>query len=143
MSRPSRRPRRRGSSSWTQFLAVAGAVMLLSIWSLTAVTAANSVPATRGSSTTQSVTIAQLTPTECSSLNLTGRTSGSGVVTGTSSHDLILGSGISDTFNGRGGNDCIVGGGGADIIDGGGGSSDICIGGPDLDTFTNCETQIQ
>ncbi len=138
------------------------AVMVLSLTALGAVTAmaaANSVPATRIGVSNHPVTVRQLAPPECASIaaGLTTLTVGSGTFDGTAASELILGSAGADTIRGRQGNDCIVSGGGNDdlqgnqgndVLVGGGGddaldgnqANDICYGGSGTDTAQSCET---
>lgn len=102
-----------------------------------AVTAANSVPSSRIGTSASVATIAQLTPPQCSNLNLTTLVTGSGTITGTAGNDLILGSNVADAISGLGGDDCIVGGAGVDTLLGGLGV-DICLATNPLTAFT-CE----
>jgi len=93
---------------------------------------------------TQSILVSanSVKPDACIGFNLSNIVSGTGTVAGTPGNDLILGSSGTDTIDGLGGDDCILGGGGDDAIDGNNGT-DICISGPGLDTFVNCEGEIQ
>lgn len=136
------------------------AVGLIATGVVTAVTAANTVPASRLGSHTATIDANALKPPECAGINLTARVTGSGAMVGTAANELILGStGIdsigarsgadcviggdaNDVVQGEGGNDVLFGGPGADTLDGGAGT-DVCYGGPDLDTFISCETQVQ
>lgn len=137
-------------------------VMVLSLVGLSAVTAlaaANSVPATNVGLSNHPVTLQQLAPPECASIaaGLTTLVVGSGSFDGGGGSDLILGSAGADTIRGRQGNDCIVGGAGDDDLQGnqsndvllggpdndaldGGQATDICFGGSGSDTAQNCET---
>ena len=112
--------------------------LLVIITTLTAVAAANTVPATRADSSVVSFQIDHLRPPACAGLTLLNLVSGSGSLNGTEGNDLILASAGADTINGFGGSDCIVSGGGDDMIDGGI-DADICIGGDGSDIFINCE----
>lgn len=103
---------------------------------------ANVVPATHAGISTRATGPNELKPSDCSSITVSVRVSGSGIITGTAANELVLGSTGIDTISGLDGNDCIVGGGGGDIIDGGLGV-DVCVGGPGTDTFVSCETQLQ
>ena len=108
-----------------------------------ALTAANTVPASRASSTTAAATANTIKPPECASLPLGGVFTGSGsfrAPNGTAW--LVLGSAGNDTIRGGNRADCIVGGAGNDAINGGPGA-DICIGGPGTDTFSSCATSFQ
>ena len=139
------------------------AAMLLSLMALGAVTAmaaANSVPATRVGVSNHPVTVQQLAPPECAAkaAGLTSLIVGSGSFDGDNSNNLILGSPADDDIRGRQGNDCVVGGGGNDALqgnqgndalvggpgdddlDGGQGGGDECYGGSGTDTANRCET---
>jgi len=138
------------------------AVMILSLTALGAVTAmaaANSVPATRVGVSNHPVTVQQLAPPECASIaaGLTSLIVGSGTIDGNNGSSLILGSAGADTIRARQGNDCAVGGGGNDDLRGnqgsdvlvggagddaldGGQGTDICYGGSGTDTANRCET---
>lgn len=125
-------------------IGVLALVGVLSASLITALTATNSVPATRADHNLLSIGANDLKPTACSGINLTTVVFGS---TGTSSSELILGTSASDTINADDGDDCILGGGGNDSIRGQSGT-DVCIGGPGIDTFGildsgGCETEIQ
>lgn len=125
-------------------IGVLALVGVLSASLITALTATNSVPATRADHNLLSIGANDLKPTACSGINVTTVVFGS---TGTSSSELILGTSASDTINADDGNDCILGGGGNDSIRGESGT-DVCIGGPGIDTFGilgsgGCETEIQ
>jgi len=138
------------------------AVMVLSLVALGAVTAmaaANSVPATRIGVSNHPVTVQQLAPPECASIaaGLTSLIVGSGTIDGNNGNSLILGSAGADLIRARQGNDCAVGGGGDDELRGnqgtdvlvggpgnddldGGQGVDICYGGSGTDTANRCET---
>jgi Ca2+-binding RTX toxin-like protein len=106
-------------------------------------TASSVVPTSMAGRSTRSVTANTLKPTACSTITLSGITTGSGVVTDGTASNLVLGSSVLDTMRGSDGNDCILGGGGNDNLRGENGT-DVCIGGPGTDTFySTCETQIQ
>jgi Ca2+-binding RTX toxin-like protein len=117
------------------------AFILASIGS--ALATANTVAPSNAGAVVLPITANDLKPVECAGLNLTSMIVGSGTINGGSQAALILGSAGADTINGKGGNDCMLGGGGNDTFNGGNGGQDICIGGPDTDTFKNCETAIQ
>jgi len=139
------------------------ATMLASLTVLGAVTAlaaANTVPATRVGQTNHPVLLQQLVPSECSGISgtLSNLVVGSGNFDGTNSGDLILGSSGPDNISGRQGNDCILGGDGNDTLngnqnndvllggagnddlDGGNGANDWCYGDSGTDTVARCET---
>ncbi len=124
------------------FLIVLTGLILVS--AATAISASNTVPASRLDDVANAITANALKPSSCSALNLAKIVVCSGVATctGTNSKELILGTANAEIIQGRGGTDCILGGGGDDQIVGNG-ASDVCIGGPGNDTFSSCETQIQ
>ena len=106
-------------------------------------TAANNVPGSRAEDDRRAITPNDLKPTECASLNLTAKLSGSGTINGAATNELITGGAAGDTIDGGGGNDCLLGGGGVDNLRGSAGT-DVCIGGAGNDTFhPSCETAIQ
>lgn len=115
--------------------------MLVSV--ISALTAANLVPPSKGGRSLQAINANALKPTECASLNLTAILRGSGSFEGGSASELVLGSSGADQIRGRDGNDCILGGAGNDDIRGDGGT-DVCIGGLGTDTLdADCETRVQ
>jgi Ca2+-binding RTX toxin-like protein len=138
------------------------AVMMMSVAALGAVTAlaaANSVPASRIGQSNHPVTLQQLAPPECAAIagGLTSLFVGSGTIDGNNGNNLILGSAGDDLIRARQGNDCVVGGGGNDDLRGnqgddvllggsgndalaGGQGQDTCYGGSGNDTETGCET---
>ncbi len=139
------------------------AAMLASLSVLGAVTAlaaANSVPATRIGQSNHPVLLQQLVPSECSGIagSLSNLVVGSGNFNGTNAGDLILGSAGPDSIGGRQGSDCILGGNGNDTLDGnqqndvlvggagdddmdgGLGNDDWCYGDSGTDTERRCET---
>ncbi len=119
-----------------------------------AVTAANSVPASKLGEDLRLIGPNDVKPPECAGISL------STIVTnGTNANDLVLGGPAGENLRGRRGNDCILGGAGNDRLRGnrdndvllgqggndrliGGLQSDTCYGGPGADTFASCETQI-
>jgi hypothetical protein len=119
-----------------------GLTALIAISVISAYAAGISVPPSNLGSESVIVEAEDIKPAECSALYLTNIVSGSGIVTGTSGNDLIIGSSGADTIDGTGGDDCILGGGGDDTITGGEGN-DVCLGGPGMDSFSECETEIQ
>jgi len=105
--------------------AAAGAITLAAAFSASAAT--NTVPSTNIGISDVALTIAQLTPPECSHLTLTAIVYSG---TGGAGNDLVLGGGSTpSTLSGRGGNDCIVGGANNATLRGQGGN-DVLIGGP-------------
>ena len=108
-----------------------------------AYTNGSTVPVTKLGTTSQATGANQVKPPECSALALTVVVNAAGTYTAPNGvNGLLLGSSAIDRITGRNGDECIVGGGSADVINGGNGT-DVCIGGPGIDTFSNCETQIQ
>jgi Ca2+-binding RTX toxin-like protein len=136
--------------------------MMMSLAALSAVTAlaaANTVPATRIGQSDHAVTLQQLAPPECAAIaaGLTSLIVGSGAFDGDNGNNLILGSAGNDLIRALQGNDCVVGGGGNDDLRGnqgndvlvggsgndaltGGLGQDTCYGGSGTDT-ANCETR--
>jgi hypothetical protein len=112
-----------------RFLLVAGlvATAMLSFATTQALTASNTVPTTNIAQLTQSITPAQLAPSECSSLNVTSVVGGTGTVNATASHQLVLGSSAVDTLGDTFGSDCLVGGAGSDTFNGKKNGGDLCI----------------
>ena len=109
----------------------------------TAQTASNTVPSTKVVDNSNAIGANNLKPTECGSITLTTKVTGSGTINGTSAAELLTGSTVADTISGAGGDDCLLGGAGDDNLNGGTGI-DVCIGGPGTDTFnSSCETKIQ
>ena len=125
-------------------LLVAGSALgvLIVATVVTAVTATNTVPPTRAGEDRRAIELGSLAPSECESIVLGNKVTGSGVLAGSAGNDWIIGSDGIDTIEALGGDDCIQGRGGNDIIDGGPGS-DVCLGGGGNDTFVACETEIQ
>jgi Ca2+-binding RTX toxin-like protein len=137
------------------------------IWSLLALltalsifsgfAAANTVAGSGAGEDFFTITVNDLRPAECASINLVNIIIGSGSIQGTNQNDLILGSAGNDQIRGMVGDDCILGGGGNDTIDGRQGNdvllggpgndnlsgfsgTDICYGGPGTDTAdSSCE----
>lgn len=112
-------------------LLTVGLVALILFSTLTAVSAANTIPSTRLDAAASSVSVNDLKPSACVGLFLTNLITGTGTVTGTEGNDLILASSSADVIDGLGGDDCIVGGGG----------SDTCNGGDGTDIFVACEVE--
>lgn len=123
-------------------LAGFGLFMLVLISVFTAFSAGIVMPSSNVGTQSTLVSANSVKPDACIGFNLSNIVSGTGAVVGTPGNDLILGSSGTDTIDGLGGDDCILGGGGDDAIDGNNGT-DICISGPGLDTFVNCEGEIQ
>lgn len=110
---------------------------------LFALTAANTVPATRAGIRSQSIGPNDLKPTDCAGITLTALVVGTGDFEGGAANELILGGPGVDKIRGRDGNDCVLGGGGNDELRGDGGT-DVCIGGPGTDSLdADCETRVQ
>lgn len=127
---------------------------------VSALAAANTVPASKLADTTRPITPNDLKPNECNGITLTAKLIWTGgTLTGTAASELLIGTGAGQTINGGGGDDCIVGGGGNDTLTGGtgmvvvlggpgndtinggpAGGNDTCYGGSGTDTFTSCET---
>jgi len=146
--------------SWTMRMVAAMLASLAVLGAVTALAAANSVPATRVGQSNHPVTVQQLAPSECSGIasGLTSLVVGSGNIDGGNASSLILGSAGNDLIRARQGNDCVVGGGGDDdlrgnqgndvllggggndSLDGGNGANDWCYGDSGTDTQTRCET---
>jgi Ca2+-binding RTX toxin-like protein len=111
-------------------LALAGAVVLVAASLTSALTAANTVPATNAGLQSFAITAQDLAPPQCAGMSLTATVTN---LNGGSANELVLGTAATDTLNGGAGNDCLIGGGGIDI----------CIGGLGTDVFVSCETPIQ
>jgi Ca2+-binding RTX toxin-like protein len=128
---------------WRVILVALSVLIVISL--VSAYAANNTVPVTRLTDQTTTVTANMLKPADCARITVTTivycSTAG-GVCDGTSASELIIGSPFTDKIQGKGGADCIVGGDGDDDIQGNQ-ASDICIGGPGNDVFRKCETAIQ
>jgi hypothetical protein len=107
---------------------------------VTAIAATNTVPSTRVINRGEYISINDLKPAACASMDLTNIVSGAGTLIGTTGNDLILGSSGADVIAGLGGNDCIVSGGGDDSLNGMDGN-DICLSGSGNDVFISCEVE--
>ena len=107
---------------------------------VSALTAANVVPASRAGRTVSAISVDNKKPKpDCNAITLVTLVVGT---TGTNAAELIVGTAGADVFSGGGGNDCIVGGGGNDSFAGGAGT-DVCIGGLGTDVHVSgCETLI-
>jgi Ca2+-binding RTX toxin-like protein len=117
-------------------------VFALTLSVVVAATASTAVPSSKAGTASQTRTVAQLTPSQCTSVP-TNLVTGAGTVAGGLAADLVLGSPGIDSLTGQASNDCLVAGGGNDNLRGDGGT-DVCIGGPGTDIFHNsCETQVQ
>lgn len=121
-----------------RLLPLAGLAILIGCVTL-GLAGANAVPATRADDSSRATGVNDLKPNACSALTLTGTVIGT---VGTAGNDLLIGGTGNDTMLAQGGDDCVLGGNGIDVIDGGLGT-DVCLGGAGLDSFTNCETQVQ
>lgn len=123
-----------------------GLIVLIVTVAISAVAAANIVPASHLADRRSAISANALKPAECAGLNLTSVVtcpSAGGACSGTVGSDLILGSALADDIQGDKGDDCILGGGGDDSLKGDQ-ATDVCLGGPDTDSFhPSCETQSQ
>jgi Ca2+-binding RTX toxin-like protein len=146
--------------SWTTRMVAAMLASLAVLGAVTALAAANAVPATRIGQSDHPVLLQQLVPGQCAGIagSLSNLVVDSGSFDGTNAGDLMLGSAGPDDISGRQGSDCIVGGdgndslngnqgndvlvggGGDDDLDGGVGTSDWCFGDSGTDTERRCET---
>jgi Ca2+-binding RTX toxin-like protein len=116
-------------------------LLLVSLSIFSAFAAANTVAVSGAEDTSSGITVNDLRPQECDSINLENIVTGNGTFQGTNRNDLILGSAGNDSIRGMGGDDCILGGGGNDTIDGRQGN-DILLGGPgddDLSGFSGTD----
>ena len=105
----------------------------------TSFTANTNVPVSKAGSSVHAQSVAELTPTGCSSLALTALVHGTGTFSNSRSHVLIIGSSGVDTITDTGSANCIVGGGGKDSVTGT--ATDICIIGPTFGaTYKKCST---
>jgi Ca2+-binding RTX toxin-like protein len=123
-----------------RFAAVGAACGLVLV---SALTATNTVSASRAERDVTSITADQKKPKpDCNGITVTAIVTGG--ANGGNADELVLGLATADAnLRGQSGNDCIVGGGGNDTLRGDNGT-DVCIGGPGTDTFhATCETQIQ
>jgi Ca2+-binding RTX toxin-like protein len=118
-------------------LILVGILVLSMAGIISALAAANTVPASGKLDTTIVLTVQQLKPQDCNGLSLTAYllTSG-GTFKNNGSSALILGVPGFDNISAGGGNDCIVGGLGGDKLSGGTGG-DICFG-DTTTTFNSC-----
>ena len=123
-------------------VAIVGLGALILVSAVSAMAAANRVPATAVEDVVMPITANDLKPPECAGLNLTDVVIWQNGMGGDRNSSLILGTPNADSITGGKGNDCILGGGGDDKIDGNQGS-DVCIGGPGSDTFKSCAVAIQ
>jgi Ca2+-binding RTX toxin-like protein len=106
--------------SWTTRMVAAMLASLVVLGAVTALAAANAVPATRIGQSDHPVLLQQLVPGQCAGIagSLSNLVVDSGSFDGTNAGDLILGSAGPDDIQGRQGNDCIVGGDGNDVLNG-------------------------
>jgi Ca2+-binding RTX toxin-like protein len=118
-------------------LIVTGLLTLGIVGVISALAAANTVPASGKIDTTVTLTVKQLQPQDCNSLTLTTYVlAPGGMFTNNGASALVLGVPGFDNLKGGGGNDCIVGGAGGDTLKGGTGG-DICFGDATT-TFNSC-----
>ncbi len=133
--------------------------VLVIFYVFTALTASNTVPATRADKDSFGLGVHELTPPECAGMGLTNIVDIGAGETGTPANDLILGTDKADAeIRGGAGNDCILGGkgderqkiggvwspglygdDGDDVLIGGPGNHDYCDGGAGTDTYYSCE----
>ena len=109
---------------------VGGICVLASV--VSGVAASNSMPSTRASDLTATITANDLKPPECASINLTVVLSIT--ATGTGASALRLGTAADETNSLGSGSDCFLGGAGNDTLTGGGGV-DVLLGGPGNDVL--------
>ena len=122
---------------YAAFGAVSGLVLV------SALTATNSVSASRAERDVTTITVDQKKPLpSCSGITVTAIVTGG--ANGGNAAELVLGTAAAEgNLRGQSGDDCILGGGGNDTLRGDNGT-DVCIGGPGADSFhATCETQIQ
>lgn len=123
-----------------------GFIALILTGVITALAAANTVPATRLMDNVIAADPNQLKPAACADLNLTAIVvcpSTGGRCDGTDASELILGSAADDDIRAGKGDDCILAGDGNDSLRGDQ-NNDVCIGGAGTDSFhPSCETEIQ
>ena len=116
---------------------------MLGLVLVSALTATNTVSASRLGQNVTAVTADQKKPKPiCNAITVTAIVTGG--ANGSNADELVLGTAAAEgNLRGQNGNDCILGGGGNDTLRGDNGT-DICIGGPGTDSFhATCETQIQ
>jgi Ca2+-binding RTX toxin-like protein len=118
-------------------LGLAGLLVLSIAGIISALAAANTVPASGKLDTTITLTVKHLQPQDCNGLSLTTYVlAPGGNFNNNGASALVLGVAGYDNIRGGGGNDCIVGGAGGDTLRGGSGS-DICFGNATT-TFNSC-----
>ncbi len=108
---------------------VGGMCVLASV--VSGVAASNSVPSTRASDLTATITANDLKPPECASINLTVVLS---IAAAGNASALRLGTAADETNSGESGSDCVLGGAGNDTLTGGSGV-DVLLGGPGNDVL--------
>src|SRR5690349_240940 len=107
-------------------LILIGLLALSIVGVISALAAANTIPASGKLDTTIALTAQQLKPQDCNGLALTSYLLASGgTFKNNGASALILGVSGFDNLKAGGGNDCVVGGAGGDTISGGAGG-DIC-----------------
>jgi Ca2+-binding RTX toxin-like protein len=116
-----------------QRLIALGILTLLLFSAVTAIAAANTVPATLLDHRTLFANLNDLKPSACGGIFVTNLITGTGTIIGTAANDLVLASSTVDSIDGLDGDDCIVGGG----------ENDICLGGLGSDIFISCEVETQ
>ncbi len=113
-----------------------GLLLLILLAAGSAFAAANTVPRSYLGTFTTSVTLDDLAPSECKTINFSN-----------SNNQLILGTDSGETLTGGSGKDCIVAGDGVDLLFGldgndvliGGPGFDICFGGAGNNSYYECE----
>lgn len=122
-------------------MAALGLLVLILGNIVSATAASNSMPPSSIGKDQRPTTANDLKPSECASLDLAKKLSGSGTFGNGSASTLILGSSGADGIKGGGGDDCIVGGAGDDTLVGGAGN-DVCLGRAGKDTYdASCENK--
>jgi Ca2+-binding RTX toxin-like protein len=118
-------------------LGLTGVLVLGIAGIISALAAANTVPASGKLDTTITLTVKHLQPQDCNSLSLTTYVlAPGGSFTNNGASALVLGVVGYDNIRAGGGNDCVVGGAGGDTLRGGTGN-DICFGNTTT-TFNSC-----
>ena len=120
--------------------------MVILVSAASALTTANTVPASRLDEYVNAITANALKPVECSAITLTAILYcpvGGGICEGTDASELVIGSASDDDIRSGKGDDCVLGGDGNDSLRGEQ-NTDVCIGGPGADGFNpTCESQFQ
>jgi len=131
-----------GRIGFKRWLVAALLLAPIMVGTLSATTAANTVPNTRLGETTQVTGTTELRPYVCFLVVTTNLVTGTGnTLIGTNKSDLILSGSGTRTISGKQGNDCVVGGASVRNIQGGAGY-DVCIG-PQSASFEDCESIVR